>query len=85
MPSLKIILISLLSSMAWLSAGCDEYEREQLREAADDVGSAAGHVGNATGSTFDRARSGTADALRNLGDKIDANNDRVNQEVDQIQ
>ena len=85
MSSLKIIMIASLSVLASLSAGCDEYEREQLREAADDVGSAAGQVVNATGSAFDRARSGTADALRNLGDKVDAHNERINQEADQNQ
>ncbi|MCH2152913.1 MAG: hypothetical protein MK089_06185 [Phycisphaerales bacterium] len=85
MSNLKFMLIAVLSVMAALSSGCDEYEREQMREAADDVGSATGHVGNAADSALDRARSGTADALRNLGDKVDAHNDRINQEADQNQ
>ena len=85
MSSLKVALIAVLPVVAVLSAGCDEYERDQLRQAADDAGTAAGHVGNAADSAFDRARSGTADALRNLGDKVDAHNDRINQEADQNQ
>ena len=85
MSSLKFTMIVLLSMSALLLSGCDEYERQQLKDAADDAGAAAGHVGDATGSAVDRARSGTADALRNLGDKIDANNERINQEADQNQ
>ena len=62
---------------------CDEYERDQLREAGDDIDSAGRRVGDASGSALDRARSGTADAARNLGNDIDDRNDQVNDAADE--
>lgn len=70
--------------MATLLPGCDEYEREQLRQAGDDIGAAGGHIGNASDSAVGRARDNTADALRNLSDKIDTHNRNIDDSVDRI-
>ena len=72
----------LAISVTVLLSACDEYEREQLRQAGDDLNSAGQHVGDASGSAVDRARNGTGDALRNLGDKIDAHNQQIEDAVD---
>ena len=74
----------ILSILIVLSfTGCDEYEREQLRQAGDDINAAGDHIGNASGSAVDRARSGTGEALRNLGNKIDAHNQKIEDAADQ--
>ena len=62
--------------------GCDEYEREQLKQAGSDINSATQHVGEASGSALDRARNGTGQALQNLGDKIDDHNQRTDDAAD---
>ena len=74
----------LLSGISILLSGCDDYEREQLRQAGDDLGSAGQHIGNASDSAVNRARDNTADALRNLSDKIDTHNQKINDTADQI-
>ena len=53
MSNLKFMLIAVLSVMAALSSGCDEYEREQMREAADDVGSAHKIMSKSPANDFD--------------------------------
>ena len=84
MTILKVTSVCLVvSAIAVFPMGCDEYERDQLRQAGEDIDSAGSHVGEASGSAFDRARNNTGDALRNLGDKIDTRNDDVNDAADQ--
>ena len=80
----QMVLISSIVCVGLLASGCDEYEREQLRQAGDDVGAAGSHVGSATDSAVGRARDGTADALRNLSDKIDTHNQNIDDSVDRI-
>ncbi len=80
----RIILITALAGAANLLAGCDEYEREQMRQAGDDIGAAGSHIGNASDSAIGRARDSTADALRNLSDKIDTHNQNIDDSVDRI-
>ena len=75
--------MALGAMMAMLGVpGCDDYERQQLREAGENLDAAADNVGNATQSSFDRARNGTADALRNLSDDIETHNQRMQQAAD---
>ena len=62
--------------------GCDEYERQQLSEAGDHLDAAADNIGNASQSSFDRARNGTADALRDLSDDVETHNREVGEAAD---
>lgn len=78
----QVVLLLGMLVMLPLS-GCDEYEREQIRQAGDDINAAGDHIGNASGSALDRARNSTGDALRNLGDKIDAHQQNVQDAADQ--
>ncbi len=80
----KMILLASIAGMGMLAVGCDEYEREQIRQAGDDIGSAGSHIGNASDSAIGRARDSTADALRNLSDKIDTHNQNIEDTVDRI-
>ena len=82
--SFRMIWLASIAGMGMLIAGCDEYEREQIRQAGDDIGSAGGHIGNASDSAIGRARDSTADALRNLSDKIDTHNQNIDDTVDRI-
>ena len=81
MKRLSGVVMGVLISLQL--TGCDEYEREQMRQAGDDIGAAGDHIGEASGSAFDRARSNTSDALRNLGDKIDEHNQHIQDAADQ--
>ena len=51
--------------------GCSEYEQEQLKAAGENIKQAADHVGNASGSAADRARTSTAQGLRDTADAIE--------------
>ena len=81
---LRMILMATIAGATMGISGCDEYERDQLRKAGDDIGSAGDHIGSASDSAADRARDNTADTLRNLGNKIDSNNQQINDTADQI-
>ncbi|MEE2906556.1 MAG: hypothetical protein VX527_01865 [Planctomycetota bacterium] len=78
----RIVGTVLVISVLGLLPGCDEYEREQLRQAGDDIDSASEHVGDASSSALDRARHGTGKALQNLGDKIDDHNQQIDDAAD---
>tara|TARA_Y100000589_G_scaffold330358_1_gene379750 strand:- start:3084 stop:3356 length:273 start_codon:yes stop_codon:yes gene_type:complete len=80
----NLILIAALTAVAPLASGCDEYEREQIRQAGDDIGAAGTHIGNASDSAIGRARDNTADALRNLSNQIDTHNQKIDESVDRI-
>ena len=62
-------------------AGCTEYEQEQLKAAGENIKQAADHVGNASSSAADRARTSTAQGLRDTADAIEP--DDEDQPVDE--
>ena len=51
--------------------GCSEYEQDQFKAAGENIKQAADHVGNASGSAADRARTSTAQGLRDTADAIE--------------
>ena len=51
--------------------GCSDYEQEQLKAAGENIKQAADHVGNASSSAADRARTSTAEGLRDTADAIE--------------
>ena len=51
--------------------GCSDYEQEQLKAAGENIKQAADHVGNTSNSAADRARTSTAEGLRDTADAIE--------------
>ena len=71
-PVMKYLPLIVMCVACLSLSGCDEYEREKLENAADNVGDASSHAA-------DRARTGTANGLQDLSDSIRPDEDAQEQ------
>lgn len=71
-PDMKYMSLIVMCAACLCLSGCDEYEREKLENAADNIGDASSHAA-------DRARTSTANGLQDLSDSIRPDGDSPEQ------